>query len=66
MSSVGKLHFCLDVWKKFTDDPWILQTVSGYCINFECEPFQFSIPTEISFSEEQKKSVNFEINELLK
>ena len=66
MSSVGKLRFCLDVWKKFTDDPWILQTVSGYCINFECEPFQFSIPAEISFSEEQKKSVNFEINELLK
>ena len=65
MSAVGKLRFCIDEWKKYTDDPWILQTVAGYCLNFESEPFQISIPNEISFSEEQRKSVDFEIQELL-
>ena len=65
MSAVGKLCFCIDEWQKYTDDPWILQTVAGYCLNFESEPFQISIPNEISFSEEQRKSVDFEIHELL-
>ena len=65
MSAVGKLRFCIDEWQKYTDDPWILQTVAGYCLSFESEPFQISIPNEISFSEEQRKSVDFEIQELL-
>ena len=65
MSAVGKLRFCIDEWQKYTEDPWILQTVAGYCLNFESEPFQISIPNEISFSEDQRKSVDFEIQELL-
>ena len=43
-----------------------MQTVAGYCIEFEKEPFQANIPNEIKFSEEQKKCVDFEIQELLK
>lgn len=65
MSSVGKLQYCLDVWKNFTDDAWILQTVSGYCIEFDYSPVQFKIPQEITFSEEEKKCVDFEISEML-
>ena len=65
MSPVGKLQYCHDVWEKFTNDPWILQTISGYCIEFESEPVQFKIPKEIIFSEEQKRCVDFEIQELL-
>ena len=60
VSAVGKLRFCTDECQKFTDDLWILQTVAGYCLNFVSEPFQLSIPNEISFSE-QRKSVDFEI-----
>ena len=66
MSPVGKLQYCYDVWEKFTNDPWILQTISGYCIEFDSEPFQNKIPKEISFSEVQKRCVDFEIQELLK
>lgn len=62
---MGKLSCCAEVWKKFTTDPWILQTVSGYCIEFISEPFQINIPGEIKFSQEQKGCVDFEIQELL-
>lgn len=66
VSSVGRLQYCYNVWKTFTDDPWTLQTVCGYCIEFDCKPIQFKIPQEITFSEEEKKCVEFEISELLK
>ena len=65
MSAVGKLKLCLENWKKYTSDPWILQTVSGYCLEFESTPFQWSFPSEISFSNEQKLIVDNEVSELL-
>ena len=43
-----------------------MQTVAGYCIEFEKEPIQANIPNEIKFSKEQNKCVDFEIQELLK
>ena len=66
MSAVGKLKFFIDTWKKYTSDPWILQTVAGYCINFEMLPFQFTIPKEISFSDEHRQIIDNEISDLLK
>ena len=66
VSHVGKISFCLNTWQKYTDDPCILQTVAGYCIEFEKKPFQANIPNEIKLSEEQKKCVDIEIQELLK
>ena len=65
MSAVGKLKFCIENWRKYTSDPWILQTVSGYCLEFESTPFQWSIPREITFSDEQKLIIDNEISELL-
>lgn len=65
MSSIGKLKFCVDIWKKYTDDPFILQTVSGYCIEFDSKPIQFWTPQQINFSPEQKCIVDNEITELL-
>ena len=60
MSSVDKLQYCYDVWKTYTEDSWTLQTVRGYCIEFDYKPVQFKIPQEITFSEEEKKCVEFE------
>ncbi|MCG8075864.1 MAG: hypothetical protein JAY75_06435, partial [Candidatus Thiodiazotropha taylori] len=65
MSPIGKLQHCRQSWEKFTNDQWILQTISGYCIEFIANPFQNKIPKEISFSEEEKKYVDFEIKDLL-
>ena len=65
MSPIDKLKFCVETWKKYTDDPFILQTVSGYCIEFDSKPFQFRIPKQIDFSPVQKCIVDNEITELL-
>ena len=65
MSAVCKLQYCLDNWKKYTSDPWILQTISGYYLEFETRPFQNSIPGEIKFSDEQRQIINNEVSDLL-
>ncbi|MCG7879115.1 MAG: reverse transcriptase domain-containing protein [Candidatus Thiodiazotropha endolucinida] len=61
----GKIRFHIDTWKLYTNDPWILQTVAGYHIEFDSCPIQFSVPKEISFSESQKDLVSKEIQCLL-
>ena len=40
-------------WLKITQDPWILQTISGYRINFDEQPYQEHVPREIDFSQEE-------------
>jgi hypothetical protein len=50
-------------WKKYTDDQWILQTVKGYCIDFDSIPYQSSLPNEIPFSEEEKLLVSDAVEE---
>jgi hypothetical protein len=40
LSSVGKVSNCLNKWQELTSDPWILQTVLGYRIEFDSHPFQ--------------------------
>ena len=54
VSGTGKLRFCSDVWKKFTCDPWILQTIAGYKIDFDSYPVQEHIPKEIIFSDSER------------
>ena len=61
----GKVRFCLDAWKLYTNDPWVLQTIAGYQIEFDETPIQHIIPKEISFSESQKELVNNEVKSLL-
>lgn len=65
VSGTGKLRFFSDVWKKFTCDPWILQTISGYKIEFDSYPIQEHIPKEIYFSDSEIDIVNQEIQLLL-
>ena len=36
--NVGKVSLYYEEWHKFTSDPWILQTVTGYKIEFESLP----------------------------
>jgi hypothetical protein len=44
LSSVGKVSNCLNKWQELTSDPWILQTVLGYRIEFDSHPFQVWTP----------------------
>ena len=34
----GNLLHNLDVWRKITSDPWVLETVSGYHLEFNALP----------------------------
>ena len=36
----GNLLHNLDVWRKITSDPWVLETVSGYHLEFDSLPVQ--------------------------
>ena len=51
---------------KITQDPWILQTISGYRINFDEQPYQEHVPREIDFSQEELLIVDNEAQEFLK
>lgn len=55
----------MDKWQSLTQDQWVLDAVSGYCIHFDSEPFQEKIPREIPFSGEQWSLVDKEVKQLL-
>ena len=46
-------------------DPWILQTVQGYHLEFENTPFQFKVPSKVVFSKEQSAAIDTEAAKLL-
>ncbi|WAR24285.1 hypothetical protein MAR_037954 [Mya arenaria] len=64
-SSVGKLKLYVDQWKNYTNDPWIINAVSGYKIDFVKQPYQGKVPHEIPFDGEKWEIVNDEVNSLL-
>ena len=49
----GSLSGILPKWREFTGDPWILQTVSGYHLEFETTPNQVNLPKFPKFSERE-------------
>ena len=52
-------------WHQITNDPWVLEAISGYKIHFDSLPYQFKIPIEIPFSGDQFLLVDNEVKELL-
>ena len=65
MSYVGKLDFLTDKWYQLTNDPWVLEAISGYKILFDTLPYQVIVPNEIPFQGEQWHIVHNEVSELL-
>jgi len=63
--TVGKLALFHDNWQKFTNDQWVLNAVSGYKIEFVQNPHQQSVPSGISFNDEQRSVVDNEVVQLL-
>ena len=61
----GNLLHNLDVWRKITSDPWVLETVSGYHLEFESLPVQSVLPRPAPFSEGEKQLIAEEITKLL-
>jgi len=60
----GNLIHNLDVWRKSTSDPWVLETVSGYHLEFDTLPVQSVLPRPSHFSEREKQLID-EITKLL-
>ena len=65
MLQAGSLSGNLPKWREFTSDPWILQTVSGYHLEFETTPHQVNLPKFPKFSERETAMIESEINKLI-
>jgi len=61
----GRLPKFLENWQKLTLDPWTLQVVRGYYIEFTTTPQQHRVPSEIHTSEARCSQVAGEVTELL-
>ena len=61
----GNLLHNLEVWRRITSDPWVLETVSGYHLEFNTLPVQSVLPRPPPFSEREKQLIDEEITKLL-
>ncbi|XP_068742111.1 uncharacterized protein [Montipora capricornis] len=61
----GNLLHNLDVWRKITSDPWVLEAVSGYHLEFDSLPVQSVLPRPPPFSEREKQLIDEEITRFL-
>lgn len=60
----GRLSQFIDRWRGITSNPWVLQTVSGYRIDFVSTPVQRRRLNPLRFSKEEEM-VEKEVQELL-
>ena len=65
MLQAGSLSRNLPKWREFTSDPGILQTVSGYHLEFETTPHQVNLPKFPKFSERKTAFMESEIRKLI-
>ena len=63
--SAGKTKLYIDKWDQLTSDKWILQTISGYKVEFDSLPYQTSIPKPLTFNEADQVKINAEIDRFL-
>ena len=61
----GALENHVDKWTEITSDSWVLETITGYKIDFLSDPFQIKCPVEIKCSDQEKDIVNNEIQEMI-
>ena len=62
---LGRLKYFVTNWKKFTCDPFILQTIQGLKIQFNQKPFQLKPRITPSFGIERAQIIQKEIDNLL-
>ena len=57
----GNLQYHIENWRKLTSDPWILETVTGYHLEFDSIPKQTGIPKPPPFGGFEKQLIDDEI-----
>ena len=65
LTQAGSLLNNLHKWREITSDPWILETVSGYHLEFESLPYQSKPPKLPTFSAKETELIEAEINKLI-
>lgn len=48
----GRLKHCIPNWGIVSGDPWVLETVQGYYLDFVAAPHQSSLPLPVLQSKE--------------
>ena len=61
----GKIASCLKEWKALTSDPWILDVVSGYELEFDEEPYQARIPYPLRLDYDEQKALDDEVRHFI-
>ncbi|PJE77917.1 hypothetical protein CI610_03154 [invertebrate metagenome] len=61
----GSLKHFLHQCKGLTSDPWVLNAVQGYEIEFGIEPIQISVPKPIQFSVDEQVLVDNEVRDMI-
>ncbi|XP_069073606.1 uncharacterized protein [Pleurodeles waltl] len=61
----GRLKLFLHKWIEITSDPWVLNTIKGYLIEFYEIPYQNFPLLPLKFSKEMSDLISAEIQELL-
>uniref|UniRef100_H3A6A3 ribonuclease H n=1 Tax=Latimeria chalumnae TaxID=7897 RepID=H3A6A3_LATCH len=61
----GWTQFCYHNWAKITRDPWVLDTIQGYRLEFLSRPVQDTWPPEAKFSLDKEALIRQELNTLV-
>ena len=61
----GHLHLAASNWMKVTSDPWVLNTIQGYRIEFWAQPRQTHPPIPLPFSQKETLLMKEGIHKLL-
>ena len=65
LPEAGRLKHFLPAWEQIAKDPWILQVVSGYQIEFVDYPVKLKIPAPIPCTQDHQTKIDQEVQELL-
>ena len=61
----GRLKHCISNWGLISGDPWVLETIQGYHLDFVAAPRQLSLPLPVSHSKENSNLIDLEIQQML-
>lgn len=61
----GRIALFLQKWRTLTYDPWVLQTVQGFQIDFYATPRQSHTPKPLHFSRVEKSFIDSEVASLM-
>ena len=61
----GRLKYFLPIWQKITQDPWVLQVVQGYQLEFISKPIQNYLAAKPGMSQTEQNILDQEVQTLL-